>query len=156
MIKCSASLAFYLFSSTHLINSIKHEHSCKILYLTHETFSYFLFTSSQVFCENQYALKTNLQVNHPQVLALGISTALARSCLIFRSTVRSQENPDFLRNSHQGVATELAWRSTAFQQSSCWRFSALPQSFQGAHNTSTAGCTFTAFRTALGSALKTT
>ena len=32
-IKCSASLAFYLFSPTRLINSIKHEHSCKILYL---------------------------------------------------------------------------------------------------------------------------
>ena len=31
-IKCSASLAFYLFSPTHLVNSIKHEHSCKILY----------------------------------------------------------------------------------------------------------------------------
>ena len=31
-IKCSASLAFYLFSSTRWINSIKHEHSCKILY----------------------------------------------------------------------------------------------------------------------------
>ena len=31
--KCSASLAFYLFSPTRLINSIKHEHSCKILYL---------------------------------------------------------------------------------------------------------------------------
>ena len=29
-----ASLAFYLFSSTRLINSIKHEHSCKILYIT--------------------------------------------------------------------------------------------------------------------------
>ena len=32
-IKCSASLAFYLFSPTRLINSIKHEHSCKILYI---------------------------------------------------------------------------------------------------------------------------
>ena len=32
-IKCSASLTFYLFSPTCLINSIKHEHSCKILYL---------------------------------------------------------------------------------------------------------------------------
>ena len=32
-IKCSASLAFYLFSPTRLINLIKHEHSCKILYL---------------------------------------------------------------------------------------------------------------------------
>ena len=32
-IKCSASLTFYLFSPTRLINSIKHEHSCKILYL---------------------------------------------------------------------------------------------------------------------------
>ena len=32
-IKCSASLAFYLFSPTRLINSIKHEHSCKILYV---------------------------------------------------------------------------------------------------------------------------
>ena len=33
MIKYSTSLAFYLFSSTHLINSIKHEHSCNILYV---------------------------------------------------------------------------------------------------------------------------
>ena len=32
-IKCSASLAFYLFSPSCLINSIKHEHSCKILYV---------------------------------------------------------------------------------------------------------------------------
>ena len=31
--KCSASLAIYLFSSTPLINSINHEHSCKILYI---------------------------------------------------------------------------------------------------------------------------
>ena len=29
----SASLAFYLFFPTRLINSIKHWHSCKILYL---------------------------------------------------------------------------------------------------------------------------
>ena len=38
------SLAFYLFSPTHVINSIKHEHSCKILYIctkrsTHVRFS---------------------------------------------------------------------------------------------------------------------
>ena len=33
MIECSASLAFYRFSSTRLINSIKHEDACKILYL---------------------------------------------------------------------------------------------------------------------------
>ena len=32
-IKCSASLTFYRFSPTRLINSIKHKHSCKILYL---------------------------------------------------------------------------------------------------------------------------
>ena len=32
-IKCEASLAFYLSSVTGLINSIKHEHSCKILYI---------------------------------------------------------------------------------------------------------------------------
>ena len=32
-IKCSASLAFYLFSSTRLKNSLKREHSCKILYI---------------------------------------------------------------------------------------------------------------------------
>ena len=32
-IKCEASLAFYLLSSTRLVNSIKHEHSCKILYI---------------------------------------------------------------------------------------------------------------------------
>ena len=56
----------------------------------------------------------------------------------FRSTLRSQENPDFLWNSDQGVATELSWRSIAFQQSFCWRFSALPQRFHGAHNTCTA------------------
>ena len=31
--KCSASLAFYRFSLTRLINSIKHEHSCKIFYI---------------------------------------------------------------------------------------------------------------------------
>ena len=31
--KCSASLAFYSISPTHLINLIKHEHSCKILFL---------------------------------------------------------------------------------------------------------------------------
>ena len=40
-IKCEASLTscltFYLFSSTHLINLIKHEHSCKILYVIHLT-----------------------------------------------------------------------------------------------------------------------
>ena len=32
-IKCSASLAFYLFTPTRLINSIKNEHSYKILYV---------------------------------------------------------------------------------------------------------------------------
>ena len=31
--KCSASFTFDLFSPTHLINLIKHEHSCKILYI---------------------------------------------------------------------------------------------------------------------------
>ena len=35
MIKCWTSLTFYLFFATCLINSIKHEHSCKILYLIH-------------------------------------------------------------------------------------------------------------------------
>ena len=33
VIKCSESLAFYLFSPNHLIISIIYEHSCKILYL---------------------------------------------------------------------------------------------------------------------------
>ena len=32
-LKCSASLAFYLFSASRLMNSIQKEHSCKILYL---------------------------------------------------------------------------------------------------------------------------
>ena len=32
-----ASLAFYLFSPTRLINSIKHEHSCKILYVNNKS-----------------------------------------------------------------------------------------------------------------------
>ena len=35
-----ASLAFYHFSQTHFISSIKHEHSCKILYMRHELYSY--------------------------------------------------------------------------------------------------------------------
>ena len=35
-IKCLASLTIYLFSSTRLINSIKHEHSCKILYVAQQ------------------------------------------------------------------------------------------------------------------------
>ena len=37
VIKCSASLAFYHFSPTRLINLIKHEHSLKILYVFQET-----------------------------------------------------------------------------------------------------------------------
>ena len=32
--RCSASLALYPFSSTHFINSIKHEHLCKIIYFS--------------------------------------------------------------------------------------------------------------------------
>ena len=32
-IKCSKSLAFCLVSPTRLINTIKHDHSCKILYV---------------------------------------------------------------------------------------------------------------------------
>ena len=36
MIKCSTSLAFYLLFSTRLINSIKPESSCKILFLLQE------------------------------------------------------------------------------------------------------------------------
>ena len=32
-VKCSASIAFDLFSPTHSINSIKHENSCKIFYV---------------------------------------------------------------------------------------------------------------------------
>ena len=38
-IKCLASLTFYLFTSTSLINSIIHEYTCKILYfLTNQVF----------------------------------------------------------------------------------------------------------------------
>ena len=33
-VKCEACRAFYLFFAMSLINSIKYEHSCKILYLT--------------------------------------------------------------------------------------------------------------------------
>ena len=51
----------------------------------------------------------------------GVSTALPRSCLIFQSTVRTQEIMIFfVKNclsrrpySDQGVATELSWRSIA-------------------------------------------
>ena len=34
MIKCSASLTFYPFSPTCLINSIKRKHSCKSFYIS--------------------------------------------------------------------------------------------------------------------------
>ena len=78
-----------------------------------------------------------------------VSTALARSCLIFRSALRSQENPDIFREKglsrrpdrNQGVATEFAWRSVAFLWSSCWRVCALTTlslRFHGAHNACTA------------------
>ena len=40
--KFSASLAFFLFFPTCLINSIKHEHSCKILYLQSQSLSWFI------------------------------------------------------------------------------------------------------------------
>ena len=32
-VKCEACREFYLFFATSLINSIEHEHSCKILYV---------------------------------------------------------------------------------------------------------------------------
>ena len=75
---------------------------------------------------------------------------LARSYLIFQSTVRLQENPDIfhekglswrpysvLRSSDNDVATELAWHSITFQQSSYWHFSALSLCSQCVH------CAFT-------------
>ena len=34
----TTDLAFYLFSPTRVINSIKHEHSCKILYVSSITY----------------------------------------------------------------------------------------------------------------------
>ena len=47
VIKCSASLAFYHFSSTRLQNSIKHGHSCKISYLMEIEFTYSRIGSAQ-------------------------------------------------------------------------------------------------------------
>ena len=38
--KCSASLAFYLFPPPRLVKSIKHEHSCKILYISNDIVHY--------------------------------------------------------------------------------------------------------------------
>ena len=35
--KCLASLKLYLFSPTHLTNSMKHDHSFKILYIINRT-----------------------------------------------------------------------------------------------------------------------
>ena len=51
-----------------------------------------------------------------------VSTALPRRCLIFQSTVRTQENHDIFREnclsrrpySDQGIATELSWRFITF------------------------------------------
>ena len=38
VIKCSASLAFYHFAPTRLINLIKYEHSCKFLYVKNSVY----------------------------------------------------------------------------------------------------------------------
>ena len=62
-IKCSTSIAFYLFSPTRLINSIKYEHSCKILYLlyVYETYTHsgsvIKLTSSAVTRKEVFALE---------------------------------------------------------------------------------------------------
>ena len=54
--KCSASLAFYLFSPTRLINSIKHEHSCKVLFVT----SFFQGKlNTYRFCDNVWTFVLN-------------------------------------------------------------------------------------------------
>ena len=75
-----------------------------------------------------------------------VSTTLALSCLIFQGAVRSQENPDIVREkglslrsySKYGIATELAWHSFPFLQSSCCRFAVLSRRrFHGAHNVCT-------------------
>ena len=43
----SGSLQVYFFSSTRLINSIKHEHSCNILYISNgKVHSYFKYSRS--------------------------------------------------------------------------------------------------------------
>ena len=54
-IKCSASLAFYPFSPTRLINSIKHEHSCKIFY--------FPFPGGDVPRSQEWCIRTAMQEN---------------------------------------------------------------------------------------------
>ena len=73
------------------------------------------------------------------VTPMRVFSALAQSCLIFRSTVRSQKKNTlvfFVKNglsprlyNDQGVATEIAWRSIAFLRCSCWWFSAQSLSF---------------------------
>ena len=73
-----------------------------------------------------------------------ISSALAQSCLIFKSAGRSQKNLIFFKKrglsrhpySNHGIARELEWRSIAFIQNSCWRVLALSQRFN---------CSFIAF-----------
>ena len=73
----------------------------------------------------------------------GVSTALARSSLIFRNTVRSQEIPDvFLEKAPVAASSERPRRCygalvafIAFLRSSCWRFYALSGRFH---------CAFTA------------
>ena len=71
---------------------------------------------------------------------------MPQSCLIFQSTVRTQEIHDIFREkcllrrpySDQGVATELSWRSIAFLRCSWWRFSALSRCFHCASTALTA------------------
>ena len=59
------------------------------------------------YCQCRYIVKFKAPVTPSRV-----SNAMARSCLVFRSAMRSQENPDIFRekgsDSDQGVATELA------------------------------------------------
>ena len=50
-----ASLTFYHFSSTCLINSIKHEHSCKIPYVNHK--------QTDAKCEGITNMKENIGTN---------------------------------------------------------------------------------------------
>ena len=70
--------------------------------------------------------------------ALSHNTPLARSCLIFRSAVRSQENPDIFSVKGSVTASLQPPRRcygalVAFYcvpTDSCWRFSALSRRFQ--------------------------
>ena len=98
--KCSASLAFHLFSPTRLINSIKHEHSCKILYIKSKLD--ILFSSGQT-ALSMFAVPTR----HTKVVVL-LPGLIAESVTCLATDASLTADP--------GVASSIQARSHTFME----------------------------------------